>query len=124
MFSPLFIGWAANDMAGRAATETSAQNAQREARSANTRLELLQCDVERLLMITEALWTFIKQQHGYKDEDLSKLVTEIDLRDGKLDGRVAPSEPRLCPNCGHALGKSRPFCYFCGKQVGIEPFAR
>ena len=124
MFSPLFIGWAAKDMADRAAAETTAENAQREARSAKTRLELLQCDVERLLMITEALWTCLKQQHGYKDEDLAKLVTDIDLRDGKLDCRVAPSEPRACPYCGHVLGKSRPFCYYCGKPVEAEPFER
>ena len=124
MFSPLFLGWAASDMAARNAAETTAENAQREARSARTRLELLQCDVERLLMITEALWTFLKQQHGYQDEDLAKLVAEIDLREGKLDGRVAPSEPRICPNCGHALGKTRPFCYYCGERVQVAPFAR
>jgi hypothetical protein len=82
------------------------------------------CDVERLLMIAEALWTFLKQQHGYKDDDLARLVKDIDMRDGSLDGRVAPSEPRPCPYCGRILGKARPFCYYCGKPVQADPFAR
>ena len=75
-------------------------------------------------MITEALWTFLKQQHGYKDEDLAKLVADIDLGDGKLDGRVATSAPRPCPYCGRVLGRNRPLCYYCGKPVEVEPFKR
>ena len=124
MFSSLSVGWAARQMAGNSAAQMTAEEARQEARSARTRLELLQCDVERLLMITEALWTLLKQQHGYKDEDLSKLVSQIDQRDGKLDGKVAPSAPQVCPYCGKVLGKSRPFCYYCGKPVEVDPFQR
>ena len=124
MFNPMFAGWAATEMARRNAEATTAENAQREARDAKSRLELLQADVERLLMITEALWTVLKQQHGLTDEDLAKLVADIDLRDGRLDGRVAPSAPHPCPQCGHMLGKRRPFCYFCGAAVPGDPFER
>ena len=102
----------------------AAASAQSEAQRAKTGVELLQCDVERLLMITEALWTFIKQQHGYKDEDLANLVADIDLRDGRLDGRVAPAQPHTCPSCGRTLGKNRPLCYYCGQPVQADPFER
>jgi hypothetical protein len=106
------------------AAESTAMSAEREARNAKNATDFLKFDVERLLMITEALWTLLKQQHGYKDEDLAKLVTEIDLRDGKLDGRIAPSEPRTCPSCGHVPGKHRPNCIYCGKPVAVDPFGR
>jgi len=115
---------AARDMANSSEAKTMAENAQAEARSAQTRLELLQCDVERLLLITEALWTCMKRQHGYNDEDLARLVSDIDMRDGKLDGRLALSKPHTCPYCNHILGKNRPFCYYCGKPVESEPFER
>ncbi len=120
MFTPLFTY---STIQSNLAAST-AEGAQRDARDAKTSIEFLKCDVERLLMITEALWTFLKQQHGYTDDDLAKLVTEIDLRDGRLDGRVAPASPRLCPYCHHALGKARPLCYYCGKPVPLEPFER
>lgn len=124
MFGPLLVLGAAQQMAKSGEAVTEAQNAQRDARDAKTKFELLQCDVERLHMITEALWMILKQQHGYKDEDLAKLVTDIDMRDGRLDGRVAPSEPRTCPHCGHVLGRTRPFCYYCGQPVQAELFVR
>ena len=75
-------------------------------------------------MTTEALLTFIKQQHGYKDEDLAKAVIEIDLRDGKLDGRVAPSEPHNCSSCRHVLGKHRLNCLYFGKPAPVDRFGR
>lgn len=98
--------------------------AQAEAREAKTETELLRHDIERLLMITEALWTILKKQNGYADADLMNLVQEIDLRDGKLDGRVAkvPSPP--CPNCGRVAVRNRPLCLYCGSPVSQSVFAR
>jgi hypothetical protein len=104
--------------------ESTAIGAEQTARNAENATDMLKFDVERLLMITEALWTIIKQQHGYKDEDLVKLITEIDLRDGRQDGRVAPSAPPTCSSCGRVLIKHRPVCLYCGKPVALDPFGR
>ena len=81
-------------------------------------------DIERLLMITEALWQILKEQHGYTDAELFRRVTEIDLRDGRADGRVAPSPPRKCPHCDRVMVKNRPLCIFCGKPSMVDPFER
>ena len=122
MFYPLLSGAISRAQAG--AAQSTAQEAQRKATSAEENIDLLKSDIERLLMITEALWMFLKTAHGYKDEDLTKLITQIDLRDGKLDGRVAASPPRACPYCGQTLYKKRPFCMYCGKPVSLDPFRR
>jgi len=124
IFHPLLIYSPAKEMAERSAVKMSAETAQREARSAKTATELLQQDVERLLMITEALWTLLKRERDYQDSDLEQIVADIDLRDGRLDGRVATTAPRACPYCGHTIGKKRPFCFYCGKAVGVAPFER
>jgi len=102
----------------------TAQSARTDARRADRRAEALELDVERLLMISEALWTMLKEKHGYTDEALEKRIMEIDLRDGKLDGRVADSPPGKCPKCGRPLMKRRPRCLYCGEMVGTEAFAR
>ncbi|MFH2136874.1 MAG: hypothetical protein ABII88_00010 [Candidatus Omnitrophota bacterium] len=81
-------------------------------------------DIERLLLITEALWNILKEEHGYADEDLVKRVNEIDSRDGKLDGKVKPQGPLPCPNCGHNLMKKRPVCIYCGECINIDLFER
>jgi len=106
-------------------TDADAIAASGEARQAVTATELMRHDVDRLLMITEALWTLMKKEHGYSDEDLSKLITEIDMRDGRLDGKSAqPSTTTTCPNCGKINTNKRPFCIYCGKPLSTVTFAQ
>ena len=103
----------------------SARAAQSDARSAKSEVNILRFEVERLLMITEALWTILKEQHGFDDAELIDKINEIDLRDGRLDGRVAVSaEPAVCPNCGRTLSKRRPVCLYCSTSVVQDPFER
>lgn len=123
MFNPIFQRRGYYDPSVRMAAE-EAQSAQRDAREAQSQVESLRSEVERLLIISEALWTLLKKQHGYTDEVLSNLVTEIDLRDGHLDGRAPKTAPLPCPNCGKLHSGRRPFCIYCGKPVPIQPFTR
>jgi hypothetical protein len=73
--------------AGQARTDT---------KEAQAGVQLMQHDIERLLMITEALWLFVKQEHNFSDEDLVKVITEIELRDSQSPKHV----PVTCPACG------------------------
>ena len=102
----------------------SASAARSDAASARTEVESLKMDVERLLMITEALWTILKEKDGYDDNELIKRMVTIDMRDGKLDGKVAPEPPHKCPKCDRTLFKNRPRCLYCGEPVAVDPFQR
>lgn len=84
----------------------------------------LQGEVERLLLITEALWRILKEKHGLDDNELVKQITMIDIEDGKLDGRKPAKPPQPCPKCGRTLGKNRPRCLFCGEPIAADPFER
>lgn len=113
-----------NQIAGSLAMD-AAHTAQQDAQRAQNHVEQLRRDVDRLLMITEALWMLLKEQHGYDDEKLVQLMTQIDLRDGQLDGRVAKTTVENCPHCGRPLVKNLPSCMYCGKPVlNRNPFAR
>lgn len=101
-----------------------AGQARADAKEAQTSVQLMQHDIDRLLMITEALWLFVKEQHNYSDEDLVKVINEIDLRDGLLDGRSAKSAPVTCPACGRINSGKRAACIYCGKPIPMDPFAR
>lgn len=101
-----------------------AGEANTNARQAQSAVEEMRHDVARLLMITEALWTFLKKEHGYTDEDLVNAVTEIDLRDGIRDGQVAKQPPVPCPACGKPNSGKRANCIYCGKTLPLNPFAR
>ena len=102
------------------------ESVSRAATDVRTQNEFIQCDVEKLFMLTEALWTILKEKHGCTDAELVQRVQEIDLRDGKLDGKVAKVNPD-CPKCGRKLMGKRPVCLYCGAEVArvdLPPFSR
>ncbi len=84
-------------------------------------IEYLKTQVERLYMITEALWEFAKDKHGFDDKDLFRKVMEIDGRDGRIDGKVR-HKPVPCPECNHTLPRNKAFCLYCGTYVAKQVF--
>jgi len=122
MFHSSFSGLRAFDATEEALS--SAEGAAADARAAQTETELMRADIDRLLMITEALWNFLKKEHGYSDEELANAITQIDMRDGVLDGKGTKSAPQACPNCGRMNSARRAVCIYCGKPIPTNPFAR
>ncbi|MFH0911348.1 MAG: hypothetical protein V1918_07600 [Planctomycetota bacterium] len=123
VIGPVFGGY--RSMGENLSAQISARSAQEASQKAQTEIREFRADIERLLMTTEALWEMLKEEHGYTDEDLIKRLAEIDLRDGKIDGKVARTEaPAKCPECGRALARRRPFCIFCGTPIVAMPFDR
>jgi ribosomal protein S27AE len=110
--------------ASSAITDMEADQAAHDARVAQEGVDTLRHDIDRLLLITEALWTLLKKQNGYTDEDLTAVVNEIDLQDGILDGKPAKTPPKPCPYCGKMVAAHHTLCIFCGKTVPETLFGR
>jgi ribosomal protein L32 len=90
------------------------------AEAAKSEADLLQHDIDRLLMISEALWGFVKKQHGYTDDDLVKAVGAIDLRNSGAD----KDAQEKCPTCGRMVSAHRRLCLYCGNPVPESLFER
>ena len=85
-------------------------------------LEQLQRKVDRLALLTHGMWELVRERTGLTAEDLCKKCDEIDLRDGKRDGRVQPP-PTTCSACNRKTSTRFGHCMTCGaKLTGIEPF--
>ena len=110
--------------ANRAAT--SGEMAARTAAEVRTQNEGIQFDIEKLFMITEVLWECLKKHNGYTDEQLIKMIEEIDLRDGRLDGKVAKiTERPTCTECGRTIIQRQSRCLYCGAGAPQnDPFER
>ena|SRR5215469_5966740 len=122
MFYPLINSPAFGMPSTYAATAASAaENAASEAR---TELEVYKHDLNRLLLITEALWTILKQEHGYTDDVLVKLIQEIDHQKTTASGVAIKDPPIACPACKRPNNPTRTFCLYCGKPLKTHPFAR
>ena len=111
------------DRTASAQAQADANNAKSKAMESQAEVAVLRQDVERLLMISEALWSFLKKEHGYTDDQLAEKVTEIDLRDGQLDGKTTQPAAAPCPQCGRVNAARRPRCIYCGTPLPVTLFA-
>jgi hypothetical protein len=65
----------------------------------------------------------MRDRHGVSEAEFEAKVREIDLRDGRLDGklRVATPAPRSCPACGRPNGGTRVACLYCSAPLPVDP---
>lgn len=87
--------------------------ARADATEAKSEAEVLKHDIDRLMMITEALWTFMKKEHGYSDETLATAISAIDLRHSGANKEAQEK----CPSCGRMVSAHRRLCIYCGNVI-------
>ena len=120
----MFYGYGMGSVVTEPAGGAVDTGARADARKAVSTVQFMQHHVERLLMITEALWAMLKEQHGYTDEDLIEHVRLIDLQDGKLDGKVASSGVKACSSCKRPVSGRHSRCIYCGRALRGDLFGR
>lgn len=88
----------------------------------SSEFQILEEKIEALRLGCAALWSLIKDKHGFDDQVLIDRIVEIDAADGKVDGRI--SVQSTCTSCGQKiLLKSRAICVWCGAETKSEgPF--
>ena len=81
-----------------------------------TEVRELTSRVDRMSLACQAMWELLEGQPGMTDQKLRDKMTEIDLRDGARDSKIAMSV-LVCPNCGNRSNSRRQQCIFCGRDV-------
>jgi len=106
------------------AARTQASSANLNAKEAQVKLTELESKLEMSLMVSEALWGIIKQSLDLDDTYLAQLVKQIDMKDGRADGKVAKTIPDNCTNCGKVLSRGKTKCMYCEQEHLLQPFKR
>jgi hypothetical protein len=83
-------------------------------REAATQIQELASRVDKLTLVTHAMWTLLSERTNVTEEDLVRRVTELDGQDGSVDGKVT-RPPQKC-SCGAMVCTKFQRCLFCGKQ--------
>lgn len=99
-----------------ASAHASSASAESKASRAEQKASSLAGKAEKALMICEALWIIMREEHGLDDELLEKAVRAVDLQDGKLDGKVM-RDVKTCRKCGRKVGRDRYACIYCGAEI-------
>lgn len=59
---------------------------------------------------------------GITEQELLERINDVDLSDGKLDGKVVRGA-RACPKCDKKVNPHLFKCMYCGTLVPRDPFA-
>ena len=98
------------------ATRT-AEGAQKLARhqqvATREEFRLLEERLARLTLICKGAFELLLESGGVTERQVAERILEVDLRDGKADGRVTP-RPKRCPKCGAGICAKFGRCLFCG----------
>ncbi len=87
--------------------------ARTQAREARMDASGLRERLDRQALMSMALWSLMKDQLGLTDDQLLKRIQDIDLADGKLDGKVMQGVSD-CKKCKRALSPRHAKCIYCG----------
>ena len=98
----------AQSAASRAHTE-----AQRARGDAARDVRDLEARLDSLTLTTMAMWSLLGERLGITEDELAARVRELDLRDGRLDGRYT-APPAVCAECGRTFAAKRDRCIYCG----------
>ena len=99
-----------------------AAQAEGVARRVGTDVAEVEARLDRTLLVCEAMWTLLRDKLGVTNDELIDRITEVDLSDGQLDGKVRKT-PVSCPKCGRTISRKFPKCMYCGQAVAHDPFA-
>ncbi len=86
--------------------------------ASKSELEILQDRLERLKLVTMAVWTFVKNERGINEDALIDRVRELDSLDGVSDGKLRLGVKK-CGKCGKSLNPKFEKCLYCGYVTPI-----
>ncbi len=106
-----FLGdWRLNSIEG------DISSVQDSTRAAQDELYTLRVRLDRLALVCSAMWELLQEKTGATADDLAKRIRQIDLRDGRADGKIG-TRIRTCPQCHHANSPTIAKCIYCGAEL-------
>ncbi len=101
-----------------------AEGARARAGAAEDETRKLRRDVDRLTLACLAMWQILQSRTNLTDEDLRRIMHELDASDGRVDGRIDAGTPGRCAQCDRPVLKGKARCTYCGAEVvgGPTPF--
>ncbi len=87
------------------------------------RVSALEARCDQLQLLCNALVSVIETKQLATREELEVLVQQLDLLDGREDGRMsgeAWAEAPRCAHCNHYVNPQREVCLYCGRSLALQ----
>ena len=98
--------------------EASGKATRAQDRATQTRDHLWRVErrMERLSLACQAMWELLEERTDLTEAELLARMQEVDLRDGKADGKIG-RQVLECPSCGRKANTARAACLYCGTDL-------
>ena len=113
---PVEIFWELHQQRRINEAGTDAATARTKAERIDSEVDFLKRKVEHLCLASQALWELLRDRTNLEEGDILAKMEEIDLRDGKKDGKIG-HKPLVCPKCDRTANSSRTKCLYCGEVL-------
>ena len=98
--------------------EATAERATHKADNTSRHIEdRIAARLDNIVLANTAVWALMREKFGLTDEDLMNKMEEIDLADGKRDGRMGRTM-QVCPSCKRRSAEHHGNCLYCGQAFG------
>jgi len=108
--------WEAYQQINISSAKQSAEHAKSKAERVTDNLSQLDRQLRRLTLACQGMWELIRDNTEFTEDDLEKKILEIDLRDGKADGKIG-TQILQCPQCRSNTNSRRTSCLMCGAPL-------
>lgn len=96
-----------------------ASRAESKATTLQGRLKVLEDRIDSLALVCQGMWELLSESVPDAEMVLANKIEEIDLRDGKLDGKMNRVH-KTCPRCDRPLHQRHLKCIYCGEGTYPE----
>lgn len=114
MYDHLF--WELHQHGRISGAQADAAGARSKAGQVAHEIEVLQAQVDRLTLACQSLWELLRDDGVFDEERLLDKIQEVDLRDGRADGKIGPRAID-CPACRRRSKSGRRQCMYCGTPL-------
>lgn len=100
------------------------RDAKATADSSKSQIQDVEARLEYLTLISQALWELLKKETKLKEKDLIEKIVEVDLKDGKIDGKITKPVVK-CKKCGSPISIRLRKCLYCGQtysEKDLSPY--
>ena len=98
------------------AAQEAAAEAQNRAQTAQELFLQMEKRVNRLSLMCQAMWEMLRERAEFSEDQFAAKVLEVDLRDGRQDGKIA-TQITECPSCKRKTNSKRASCVICGAEL-------
>jgi hypothetical protein len=84
--------------------------------STTEQVRALEAALQRISLASQAMWEILQARLGVTGVELLEKMSEIDLRDGKHDGKIGHTVV-ACPKCSRNVSSRKLSCLFCGAVI-------